>query len=79
MSVKVTIEYMGFLQIAGVPNNSELDLPEGLTVEELLDRIDVKEKDRTYLVPLVNRKRRNLVTELQDGDSLFLYYPVGGG
>lgn len=79
MSVKVTIEYMGFFHIEGVPSNTVLDLPEGLTVDQLLDRLEVKAQDRTYLVPLINRQRKTLATQLQDGDSLFLYYPVGGG
>ncbi len=79
MSVKVTIEYMGFFRIEGVANNSTLDVPEGLSVEELLDRLEVKQEDRTYLVPIINRQRKRLSAQLQDGDSLFLYYPVGGG
>ena len=79
MSVKVTIEYMGFFRIEEVPNNSEIDIPEHTTVEELLDRLGVKEQDRTYLVPLVNRQRKGFGTEIEDGDSIFLYYPVGGG
>ncbi len=79
MSVKVTIEYMGFFQIEGVPSNTVLEIPEGLTVDQLLDRLEVKKQDRTYLVPLINRQRKTLSTQLCHGDSLFLYYPVGGG
>jgi molybdopterin converting factor small subunit len=77
--MKVTIEYMGFFNIEDVPNNSELEVPDGLTVGELLDRLDVKEEDRTYLVPLINRQRKDMRSELSDGDNLFLYFPVGGG
>jgi len=77
--MKVTIEYMGFLDIPGTPNRSEVALPEEQTVQALLDKIGVKEQDRTFLVPIVNRKRKDFATKLQDGDSLFLYYPVGGG
>ncbi len=77
--MKVTIEYMGFLDIPGTPNRSEVEVPEEHTVQALLDKIGVKEQDRTFLVPIVNKKRKDFATKLEDGDSLFLYYPVGGG
>lgn len=77
--MKVKIEYIGFIHIEGVPSNTTLDLPEEMTVDELLDRFEFKERDRTYLIPIINRERKARTTKLHDGDSLFLYYPVGGG
>lgn len=77
--MQVKIEYIGFIHIEGVPSNTTLDLPDGTTVDELLDRFEFKENERTYLIPVINRERKSRTTELEDGDSLFLYYPVGGG
>lgn len=79
MSMKVTIEYIGFIKIDGVPSNSVIELPGGITVDQLLDRFGMSQQDRTYLIPIINRQRKSRETVLADGDSLFLYYPVGGG
>ncbi len=75
----ITIEYMGFFRIEGVPNNSTLDIETGITVSQLLDQLKVKPEHRTYLKPIVNREKQSFDYTLQDGDNLFLYFPIGGG
>lgn len=77
--MKILIEYMGFFKIKDVPSKSELEVEPGITIEGLLDQLEVKQEHRRYLTPLVQRKRQKLDYQLQDGDDLFLYYPVGGG
>ena len=79
MSMKVTIEYMGFFKIEDVPSRSELEVEGGTTVTDLLDHLQVKKESRKYMIPLINRQRRGFETALGDGDHLFLYFPVGGG
>jgi len=70
---------MGFFRIDGVPNNSNLDIEPDTTVTQLLDQLQVKPEHRTYLKPIVNRQRRSFDYTLEDGDNLFLYFPIGGG
>jgi molybdopterin converting factor small subunit len=77
--MKILIEYMGFFKIKDVPSKSEIEVDDGTTIEELLDKLDVPQEHRKYLTPLVRRKREKLDYRLQDGDDLFLHYPVGGG
>ncbi len=77
--MQIIIEYMGFFRIEGVPNNSKLDIEPGTTVAQLLDQLKVKPEHRTYLKPIVNQERRSFDYTLQDGDHLFLYFPIGGG
>jgi molybdopterin converting factor small subunit len=77
--MKILIEYMGFFKIKDVPSKSEIEVEDGTTIEELLDKLDVPQEHRKYLTPLVRRKREKLDYRLQDGDDLFLHYPVGGG
>ena len=77
--MQITIEYMGFFRIEGVPNNSKLEIEPATTVTQLLDQLQVKPEHRTYLKPIVNRERRSFDYPLQDGDNLFLYFPIGGG
>ncbi|HDQ14521.1 MAG TPA: hypothetical protein ENN41_06880 [Sediminispirochaeta sp.] len=77
--MKITIEYMGFFSIKDVPSNSELEIERRTTISTLLDDLGVKKEHRKYLVPLVDRQRKDFDYPLQDGQSLFLYFPVGGG
>ena len=77
--MRIRIEYMGFFRIEGVPNNSQLEVETGTTVSQLLDHLHVKPEHRTYLKPIVNRTRQSFDYRLQDGDHLFLYFPIGGG
>jgi len=75
----IRIEYMGFFKIDGVPSGTPVSVEPDTTIENLLDRMLVKKESRTYMVPLVNRTRKPFNHILQDNDSLFLYFPVGGG
>lgn len=77
--MQITIEYMGFFRIDGVPSNSVVEVEPDTTVSELLDRLDVKPEHRTYIRPIVNQTRRSFEYTLQDKDHLFLYFPIGGG
>jgi len=77
--MQVTIEYLGFFHINNVASGSRIETAPGSTVEEILDKLKVKPEDRTYMIPLINRQRNSFDTPLHDGDTLFLYFPVGGG
>jgi len=75
----ITLEYMGFFKIEDVPSRTRIEIDTGSTVESLLDGLHVKKEHRAHMVPLINRQRRTFDSILQDGDNLFLYFPVGGG
>jgi len=75
----IRLEYMGFFKIDGVPSGSELEFTPGTTIEALLDILHVKKESRKFMVPLVTRTRQPFEYQLNDGESLFLYFPVGGG
>jgi molybdopterin converting factor small subunit len=75
----IRLEYMGFFKVESTPSNSIVEAPVHTTVDALLDRLLVKKEARKFMVPLVNRERKPFDHVLEDGDSLFLYFPVGGG
>jgi hypothetical protein len=77
--MQVTVEYMGFFKIDGVPSGSEVEVEEGTSIDRLLDRLMVKKEHRTYLRPIVAGERKPFSYQLKEGDDLFLYFPVGGG
>jgi len=61
-------------------NGKSMDLPEGLSVEELLERLKVR---REYTAVAVNReitpKTGYAGTRLKDGDKVEIVRPMGGG
>jgi molybdopterin converting factor small subunit len=77
--MNIHLEYMGFFKIDGVPSGSEVECVPGTTISAMLDRLRVKQQSREFMVPLVNRVRQPFDHPLQDGETVFLYFPVGGG
>jgi molybdopterin synthase sulfur carrier subunit len=54
-----------------------LDLPPGITVGNIVKRLDIPEKEVTLI--FVNGVHAEFETELHDNDALALFPPVGGG
>jgi len=61
-------------------NGETLELPEGLSVDGLLERLKVK---REYTAVAINReitpKAQYAETRLKDGDKVEVVRPMGGG
>ncbi len=61
-------------------NGKEMDLPEGLSLEGLLERLKVR---REYTAVAVNRevapKASYATTMLKEGDKIEIVHPMGGG
>jgi sulfur carrier protein len=74
----------GFLFSGGamtvMVNGEPMELPEGLTIEGLLDQLKVR---REYTAVALNRevwpKSRYAETVLKDGDRVEIVRPMGGG
>ena len=77
--MNVTVQYVGYLNLAGVKNGASVEINVSTSVKILLDRFKIREEHRQYIIPVVNGKKEKLSYVLQDGDSLFLHLPVGGG
>ncbi len=61
-------------------NGKSMDLPEGLTIEDLLARLEVR---RQYMAVALNRevtpKADYAATVLHEGDKVEIVRPMGGG
>ncbi len=77
--MKIILEFPGFLQITTVESGGTMELEAGKTVAQLLDAFSISSDHQRYIIPIVNREEKRLDYELQNGDHLFLYVPVGGG
>jgi ThiS family. len=74
MTVKVKL-YGDYIKYG--PEETYIDLPENSTVEDVLNRFNIKE--RKYIIVLVNLKRAWFEDKLNDGDIVSVFSPVGGG
>jgi hypothetical protein len=77
--MNIHLEYTAVLDAKGASSGSVMDLPDGTTVEDVLDLLHVKADHQKYVVPFVNGEKKRLTDRLRDGDKLMLSLPVGGG
>jgi hypothetical protein len=78
-AMKIRVEFTAVLDLKGVINGAELDLPHATTPGDLLTKFHVRPEHQKYVTPFVNGTRMKLSHPLKDGDRLFLSLPVGGG
>jgi sulfur carrier protein len=61
-------------------NGKPMELPEGITVDGLLDRLELR---RPHVAVAINRevtpRARHAGTVLRDGDRVEVVHPMGGG
>jgi sulfur carrier protein ThiS len=77
--VIVTIKHSAVLKLKDLPNRGEVELPEGITIAELLRKLGIQTAQQKYLIIYVNGNKRGLGHRLQDGDAVQLFLPIGGG
>jgi hypothetical protein len=78
-AIRIHLEYAAVLDLQGLPNRGELELPPGARVGDVLRLGGIRDEQAGYVISAVNGKRRRLDTVLQDGDRLSLRLPLGGG
>lgn len=77
--MRIQLSRAAQLELPAFPDNGEVDIPEGTTVKAFLELAGVRREHRQFVLPMVNNTKVGLRYELQEGDSLFLLVPVGGG
>ncbi len=77
--MKIVLEFPGFLQAGTLQSGETLELDAGTTVSQLLNSLGVSEDHQRHITPIINQEESRAEIELQPGDHLFLYIPVGGG
>lgn len=79
MNVRIKLfSYLAKLLPPGSQNNTaEIIIEEGVTVEDLLNMLNVP-NDTTNVV-LVNRKYQDRKTMLKEGDTVTVFPPITGG
>ena len=77
--MKITLTYNGVLEIKPFDRGTELELPEGTTVEQVLDLCEIQKNHQAFVLASVAGKELKKGSVLHDGDTLMLFLPLGGG
>lgn len=80
--ISITIELMAAVRNP-FPNkkrkNKLTELPDGLTIKKLLLQVSFLKKELEHLIPIVNGSRVSMDHQLEDGDHIWITFPLGGG
>ncbi len=79
MKIKIKIEFVGYLDIKNVKDNTWVEMEQSLTISEFLLEHGIDIENQKYIISTVNKKVQPLTSILCNNDELFLHLPVGGG
>lgn len=77
--MKIRVRYAEYIRIEEVENGGTLEIEEGTTVRQLLQRLTMEEQYRDFFHPIIDKQRQSNDYVLREGDDLLLYLPSGGG
>ncbi len=77
--MKVTLNFVAYLDVRGVSSGDVLDLKEGTTIADLLSQLAIAPEHQEHITPVVSGVSRRRHETLEDGDDLTLLLPVAGG
>ena len=79
--ISVTIELMAAVRnpFSNKKRKNTLSLNSGLSVRDLLKQVGFLKKELDVLIPIVNEQRTSMDHKLNDGDYLWITFPLGGG
>ncbi len=77
--MKIKIEFVGFLNIKSVKNNTWINVENSLSISQLLINHGIPKLNQKFIFATISKISQPLTYILQDKDELFLYLPVGGG
>ncbi len=78
-SVSITLKHSPILKLKNFAEKGRVEVPEGTTVEALLELIGIHSNHHRYLLVYANGRKRGLDYGLQQDDEVQLFLPIGGG
>jgi molybdopterin converting factor small subunit len=77
--MKVKIELLGLLHLKGVTNNSFIEVKEGSTILDLYNQLNILKDHQKFVTPFINGSEVRKSTTINDGDTVKIFLPTGGG
>ena len=73
--MKITVSHVHPLNI-DVEDDEEIEVEDGLTVDELLDELGIPQDQQKFVRPQVNGEEHRISERLSNGDHLHLFMHV---
>jgi len=77
--MKVKIELLGLLHLKGVTNNSVVVVKEGSTISDLYNQLNILKDHQKFITPFINGSEVRKSSTINDGDTVKIFLPTGGG
>lgn len=77
--MKVKIELLGLLHLKGVKNNSFIEINDGSTISDLFNQLNILKDHQKFVTPFINGNEVRKSTTINDGDTVKIFLPTGGG
>jgi molybdopterin converting factor small subunit len=77
--MKVKIELLGLLHLKGVKNNSFVVVKDGSTISDLYNQLNILNDHQKFITPFINGNEVRKSTTINDGDTVKIFLPTGGG
>ena len=77
--MKVKIELLGLLHIKGVKNNSFIEIKEGSSISDLYNELNILKDHQKFIIPFINGSEVRRSTTVNEGDTVKIFLPTGGG
>lgn len=77
--MKVKIELLGLLHIKGIKNNSFIEIKEGSTISDIYNELNIIKDHQRFIIPFINGNEVRKSTTVNDGDTIKIFLPTGGG
>ncbi|MFP4686553.1 MAG: MoaD/ThiS family protein [bacterium] len=73
--MKITVSHVHPLKI-DVEDEEEIEVEDGVTVDELLNEFDIPREQRHFVRPEINGEEKQISAKLSEGDHLHLFMHV---
>ena len=77
--MKVKIELLGLLHLKGIKNNSFVEVKEGSTIADLYNELNILKDPQKFITPFINGTEVRKSSEINEGDTIKIFLPTGGG
>ncbi|MGA7161585.1 MAG: MoaD/ThiS family protein [Bacteroidota bacterium] len=77
--IKVEVECSGLLHIEGLEKGGYIEVKEGATIEDLLQRLHVARDHQKFVTAFINGQEKSRFTPLHENDKITFLLPIGGG
>jgi sulfur carrier protein ThiS len=77
--MKIKIELLGLLHIKGVKNNSFIEIKEGSTISDIYNELNILKDHQRFIIPFINGSEVRKSTTVNEGDTVKIFLPTGGG